>query len=87
MSAKKPKVPKEVYKDGMLHHTITDYSWIAPDSDLAKILKPGWFPIRVYNYEHPENKKKLEDVLRQQDKILDRKRVDWEKLSRTYITI
>jgi hypothetical protein len=31
--------------------------------------------------------KKIEECKKQQQECLDRKKVDWEKLSRTYITI
>ena len=82
-----PKVPKEVYENGVLLYTIVNYSWIDPQSKTAKILKPGWFPIKVFNYNHPRMRKKLDKLKKECEEIEARKNVDWDALSRFVITI
>jgi hypothetical protein len=85
----KPKTPQEVYVDGILLYTITDWFYVdsADTGIMNKIMKPGWFPVTTYNGEHPIIQKKIEDTEQQQLKILDTKNVDWEKLSNMRVTI
>lgn len=80
----KPHTPEEVYESGILHHTIVDYHWIAPGDP---IFNPGWFPIKVLNYEHPKLKKELEEMKKKAELSLGNKEVNWKRLSGIYITI
>lgn len=45
------------------------------------------FQVKKIDFSDPEVIAKIEECKRKQQECLDRKNVDWEKLSRTYITI
>lgn len=78
---------KSVYEDGILLYEVKDYFYVAPGSESAKIFKEGWHDVSIYNWNHPRIKKELEDMRKECEQIRKNAEVDWEKLSRTYITI
>lgn len=45
------------------------------------------FQVKKIDFSDPEVIAKIEECKRKQQECLDRKNIDWEKLSRTYITI
>ncbi len=45
------------------------------------------FQVKKIDFSDPEVIAKIEECKKKQQECLDRKKVDWEKLSRTYITI
>jgi hypothetical protein len=45
------------------------------------------FKIKKIDFSDPEVIAKIKECKKKQQKCLDRKNIDWEKLSRTYITI
>ena len=45
------------------------------------------FQVKKIDFSDPEVIKRIEECKKKQQDCLDRKKVDWEKLSRTYITI
>jgi len=45
------------------------------------------FIVNKIDFDSPEQKKRTEDILRQQEEILARKRVDWNKLNKLTINI
>jgi hypothetical protein len=55
---------------------------------MKKILKPGVkLEAKILDYNSPEIKASLERVAKHRKRILASKNVDWDKLSRMYITI
>lgn len=86
---KKPKVPKKVYRWLKLYYTIVDYTWMDPESDVCKkgILKSGWLPVRVYNYNHPKMKRMLRALAKKQAEIRKSGEVDLNRLRDTVFNI
>lgn len=80
----KPAVPQEVYKNGILYSTIIDFTLIEPGSVL---FKSGWFPVQVFNFDHPEIVDSIEKCHAEQAKALARKEVDLQRLENTIINI
>lgn len=80
----KPAVPQEVYKNGILYSTIIDFTFIEQGH---AFLKPGWFPVQVFNSEHPEIVDLIKRCHTEQAQALARKEVDWERLENTIMVI
>ena len=57
--------------------------------DIKEILKPGanLKDVVIINFDDPKVKKLLEDCKKRQEAALKCKEVDWDRLSRMYITI
>lgn len=81
-STPKPRTPRTVFSKGMVLYTIVDYVY----QEKSEIFKEGWFPVKQFNPEHPNMKKLIEKTLKAQQKVLDRKNINWEDLQRV-ITI
>ena len=66
---RKPKFPKDVYKDGKLLYTIVNYTWISKSSP---VLKPGWLPIKKFNPKHPDIVAIIQESISAQEEIKKR---------------
>jgi hypothetical protein len=54
----------------------------------SDILKPGTrLKAKKIDLNDPEVQKRFKTMLEEQEKCLERKNVDWNKLDKTYITI
>lgn len=52
------------------------------------ILKKGYIPKAIeIDFNNPEIKKQIAKTIHQQEEIVARKEIDWERLQNTYITI
>jgi len=58
-------------------------------TNIKDILKPGanLSKVRIIDYNSPEQQERLRILRKQVDECLRRKRVNWDKISRMYITI
>lgn len=52
------------------------------------IFKKGYTPKAIkIDFDDPEIKKQITKTIHQQEEIMARKEIDWERLQNTYITI
>jgi len=75
----KPKVPEDVYTDGIWEYTITDYHYCAPGNPL---FIPGWWPIKKLNPEHPKMKAFIQKAHEAQEAIMQRESYRYPYVSR-----
>ena len=85
----KPRTGKRVFSFFILYYTIVDYVWVDPSHKLCRlgILKPGWMPIKKYNYKHPIQKAFFKSFKKAQEDSRKNQQVDWNKLDKIRITI
>ena len=83
--------PREVYKEGIVLYTTLSWSPMEPNKfiigDHIYGLGPRYFPLRLINFNHPGIQRDISRCRQAQKEIRDRKKIDWEKLGRTYINL